>query len=138
MTTVGTAATARTAKSVAVIVAGIAAAGLMTTAPAAAAAPGLTGATAAGEITQPTGPTTAVAYNCGHGIRTAPGYPNLYYAWAICRSGSGYYRVGFGCQYFSGEEYWVWGPTRRVGEGESRGACHAHTRPTATTVQSWT
>lgn len=81
--------------------------------------------------------TTAVPSSCSHGIRPVS-IGQGYYAYAVCRSGSGYYRVGFGCKYFSGEEYWVWGPTRRVGEGESRGQCHAHTRPTVTSVQTWT
>ena len=92
--------------------------------------------TAQAPAAAPSGPVTAVASNCSYGIREPQ--RSLFYAWAICRSGSGYYRVGFGCQYFTGETYWVWGPTRSVGQGESRGQCHAYTRPVATSVQTWT
>jgi hypothetical protein len=75
-------------------------------------------------------------WNCSYGIKQP--YPSLYYAWAYCASGYGYFRVGFGCQHFTGETYWVWGPTRVVGGGvQSRGQCHAHTRPTVVTVQYW-
>jgi hypothetical protein len=105
---------------------------------AAAAAPTAVAAAPTAVAAAPTAAPLSVdaVWNCSHGIRQP--YPGLYYAWAYCGSGSGYFRVGFGCQYFTGETYWVWGPTRRVGGGvESRGQCHAYTRPTVTTVQYW-
>jgi hypothetical protein len=79
-----------------------------------------------------------VVGNCSHGTRlgTAGAFSG-WYAWAICRSGTGYYRVGFGCPHWTGSVDWVWGPTRRVGQGESRGQCQAHVRPVVTTVQYW-
>jgi hypothetical protein len=99
-------------------------------APTAAAAPRVAAPTAVAAVA------SSVPYNCSYGIRYLSQY-SAYYAWAICRSGSGYYRVGFGCQWSTGETYWVWGPTMSVGQGESRGQCHAYVKPVVVTVQTW-
>lgn len=81
-------------------------------------------------------PAQAVPTNCISGIRRVLlGEFPAYYAYGIC-GGSGYYRVGFGCPKPGGEE-WVWGPTKRVGQGESRANCPHHYKPTVTAVQAW-
>jgi hypothetical protein len=82
-------------------------------------------------------PALAIPTNCTSGIRRVMlGQFPAYYAYGVCYGGSGYYRVGFGCPYPGGSE-WVWGPTKRVGQGESRAACPHHAKPTVTVVQTW-
>lgn len=82
-------------------------------------------------------PAQAIPTYCVSGIRRVMlGQFPAYYAYGDCSGGSGYYRVGFGCPKPGGEE-WYWGSTKRVGEGESRGACPHHYRPTVTVVQTW-
>jgi hypothetical protein len=82
-------------------------------------------------------PASAAPHNCSHGISYNQfGGWTAWYAWANCRSGTGYFRVGASCPWY-GSCISVYGETKRPGQGQSRAACPNHVRPVGTWVSTW-
>jgi hypothetical protein len=82
-------------------------------------------------------PAAAYPSGCSSGIGyNQVGAFRAYYAWANCTGGSGYYHVDAAC-YWYGSYMYIEGPTKRVGQGQSRAACPHSSRPVGTGWTEW-